>query len=208
MQLNHFSFYFIHSDQLSQHIRTAHSNVNTWQCCKCGTSYKNYNGLYQHTRWAHHEGNFKCAYPNCHFISENRGKVYRHYRHHYRDIIRMRMCRTGLISKQYICSFEGCGKVFTENGNLRTHERIHLGIKPYRCRWPGCNYASEHSSDTIKHIRIRHFNIPRTLKEQKEKNIIDTRNPRDFMEIINDLLAGNNSSISHNAQSSIVDTFT
>lgn len=45
-----------------------------------------------------------------------------------------------------------------------------------------------HSSDTIKHIRMKHFRVPRTKKEQREKNIVDSRNAHDYMQVLEHLL--------------------
>ena len=39
-----------------------------------------------------------------------------------------------------------------------------------------------------RHIRIRHFLLPLTLKQQAELGIVDSRNPRDYMEIITELM--------------------
>ncbi|ORZ41160.1 hypothetical protein BCR44DRAFT_116891 [Catenaria anguillulae PL171] len=38
--------------------------------------------------------------------------------------------------KPYICSV--CNRAFAQLGNLRTHERMHSGDRPYRCIIDGC----------------------------------------------------------------------
>jgi len=34
---------------------------------------------------------------------------------------------------QQICKLPNCGQKFSQLGNLRTHERRHAGIKPFKC---------------------------------------------------------------------------
>jgi uncharacterized Zn-finger protein len=35
--------------------------------------------------------------------------------------------------------FPNCRKAFSQQGNLRTHERIHLRVRPYQCPHSGCD---------------------------------------------------------------------
>lgn len=38
-------------------------------------------------------------------------------------------------------------------------------------------------SDAIRHVRVRHFNLPRTFKQQQEAGIQDDRDPLQFIDI-------------------------
>ena len=44
-----------------------------------------------------------------------------------------------------------------DSANILRHERIHSGDKPFKCVFPGCEYASARSDDVVKHFR-RHAN--------------------------------------------------
>ena len=37
----------------------------------------------------------------------------------------------------YLCTFEGCGKAFAEQGSLRKHMNVH-GEKQFICHYEGC----------------------------------------------------------------------
>ena len=65
----------------------------------------------------------------------------------------------------------------------REHNRHNLQ-KPYRCKWEGCTFVSSWASHAIRHIRVNHMNLPKTIKEQKELNIVENRNPMDFLEVM------------------------
>ena len=37
-------------------------------------------------------------------------------------------------------------------------------------------------ANMVRHVRTRHFHLPPSVKEQREKNIIADGNPRDWIE--------------------------
>ena len=51
----------------------------------------------------------------------------------------------------YWCDF--CDRAFSKSANLKTHMRVHTGIKPFKCLEEGCGYASADTGSLIKHMR-------------------------------------------------------
>ena len=150
---------------------------------------------------------FRCYFPGCGHVAKTRSNLQHHYKWHQsmRDVINRHhnnqqpnqhqkypssssYLATSSTSSYFQCPFVQCGKVFNNKRNLWTHQRTHLRIKPFRCRWPGCMYESEDRANAVRHIRVRHFNLPSTLKEQSEKGIIDDRDPKQYLEIVDELL--------------------
>ncbi|KAL7753930.1 hypothetical protein RI367_000862 [Sorochytrium milnesiophthora] len=54
--------------------------------------------------------------------------------------------------KPYVCKFPGCSRAFTQSGNLRMHERQHLGVKPHKC--PRCDKHFAQLGNLKIHERI------------------------------------------------------
>lgn len=55
----------------------------------------------------------------------------------------------------YLCTFEGCGKIFPEASGLRKHAHVH-GEKQYICQYEGCGKViSLHNYDEGPRITIR-----------------------------------------------------
>ena len=84
------------------------------------------------------------------------------------------------------CRFDGCGKTFQTACHLLRHELIHSNKRPFRCKWDGCTFVAIQRSDAIRHVRVKHFQLPRTYKLQQEQGIHDDRDPLQFIEINND----------------------
>lgn len=90
--------------------------------------------------------------------------------------------------KHFICNFEGCGKSFPSNRlQLITHERIHWGVKPYRCSL--CHQEFTQRAHVYCHVRGHHFRLPLYQKEQQRRHIEDDRNPNYFIEVNHELAA-------------------
>ena len=124
---------------LGPHIRDYHANVK-WTCqqTNCSSQFSSQKNLSKHIRNYHQRGRFACAVAECHFEADRMIDVQHHQEVH----------------ANYTCSFDGCNKTFTQQANLKKHERIHSNIKPYGCKQ--CEHRSVKSSDMKRHIRNVH----------------------------------------------------
>ena len=123
----------------------------------------------------HYAGEFQCAENGCHFQSHYRFEVTQHYNKIHK-------------AHQFICEFDGCGKTFSCRNHLNNHLNMHRGILPYRCTWPACRFSSNRSETVVRHVRMVHFKLPASQREQKERNIKDERDPKQFLEVLTELL--------------------
>ena len=54
--------------------------------------------------------------------------------------------------KKYKC--DECGAMFSNNGQLRGHVRIHTGERPFQCVYPSCGKAFTRNEELTRHKRI------------------------------------------------------
>ena len=186
-----------HRADLGTHYRETHHNIKEWPCSMCDTKTIGVYSLTSHMVNMHYRGLFGCAAFGCTYTAPFRSQVANHHKHVHKPEVRVAKpaLNSGPIQEVVLsnnvrklrCRIAGCGRLFVKTSHLKRHELVHLGFKPYRCKWPGCNFASSQDANVISHIRVTHFNLPRTVKEQIEKNIQDERDARDYLEVHEDL---------------------
>jgi len=64
---------------------------------------------------------------------------------------------------------------------LRRHMVVHTTKRPYRCTWPDCDYTAKLTFYVEQHVRVVHFQLPPTMKEQRARKIVDNRNAKHFV---------------------------
>src|SRR5699024_5991457 len=112
---------------ISAQVALSHS---TWpfdqmKCGRCCKFYKTCPQLKDYLSDYHEQGRFECGHQGCRFTADLRGAVYNH------QLILH-------VPKIHACKFSGCDKSFRADSLLASHERVHLGTKPFKCTWPEC----------------------------------------------------------------------
>ena len=59
---------------------------------------------------------------------------------------------------RFVCRYNGCGKTFVEKSNVKKHEMIHTGVKPFACGWKNCNKKFLRKQNRDIHVR-RHMGV-------------------------------------------------
>lgn len=118
----------------------------------------------------HHLGRFQCSFAECGFTADSKGKVKQHFCADHKTDLR--------------CEYAGCTFRVKNATKMKAHQRGHLGIAPYRCRWSGCGYSNASQSNTMLHIRRVHFRSLGGVNQRVEK----LGRPKDYLQVMYDLL--------------------
>ena len=124
----------------------------------------------------HWAGQFACGVDGCQFdqIATYRADILNHQIATHTPVI--------------TCDFDHCGGTFYNRYHLQAHRRAHLNIKPFHCTWNGCGYASVQKGAAINHIRMVHFKLPKSKKQQLTLGIEDDRDPLIYLRVDTDQL--------------------
>lgn len=56
-------------------------------------------------------------------------------------------------SKNLMCPFDGCFKLYAKPTHLKAHVKRHMNDKPYVCVWPDCQWKFSRSDELARHRR-------------------------------------------------------
>lgn len=129
------------SARLGLHITSKHIEYETHQCRFCGAnSFDSMADLQQHLRVKCSGKKFHCDHCDKKFVSS------RSLAHHLK-----------CLEKKHRCA--ECGKTFAQPGELKLHERIHNGERPFKCTVCGKSYktASLRTAHMDSHIEGKTF---------------------------------------------------
>lgn len=188
-------------DELNAHIKELHPDIYV-TCRFCHRVSATVQQLKYHIMYMHEEGEYYCPEEGCNFVGKYRKELKTHRFRNHKPTVKCKVADCGEVMvesnltrhmlerhqvKKYQCTWPECDMTFMKHFHLKRHIRVHMNFKRFLCKWPNCNYASEQKATVMTHVRVCHLKLPRTQREQKEKNIEidpDTQNPYDWIEVL------------------------
>lgn len=167
----------------------------------CLASFRKHCQLVAHRR-SHWSTRFRCKWPGCKSDFASRSNIYRHLRSmhlafeqqeqpdneqdlkNFFEEITVKNAYTSQSVAPVSVEPPSSTSLSTSSGlSSSSISSVSNTQKCYRCKWPMCDYTGEHSGNITRHIRTQHFQLPRTVREQRDKNIFDDRDPYAFVEV-------------------------
>lgn len=141
---------------LTNHVSRYHLRKNLIFCEVCGKEFVVKTAYTRHFNFNHTEERpFKCSYPDCTYSSVTNDILNRHVKNVHSTVMfgcsacekefknnvalrkHFRACHA---ERNLICDFEGCGKAFSYDVDLKNHKKRHFNIRDYTCKICGASY--------------------------------------------------------------------
>ena len=70
-----------------------------------------------------------------------------------------------------MCTHEGCGKRFSQEGNLQKHRNLHQNIRPHACPDPNCDAAFVQKVHLDYHTQQYHTATGQRRQKKEEQRV-------------------------------------
>eukprot|EP01084_Bolivina_argentea_P017564 32798_1 len=80
----------------------------------------------------------------------------RGYRMHMTKQHQIKLARGRNKERRFRCDHDGCDRCFYQSSDLRRHQRVHLGVKPFKCSAFNCGKEFTQRGSLYRHIKSSH----------------------------------------------------